>query len=106
MQTKMLEIRDRGTRIPVLAIKTTHDSDKEAQFFRSGGFGERTVIVLKVNPEIAAEYDSFKWGSSRTMTNAHYYIEHNWQDLKDGDVVDVEYILGESDVKKTSEVWV
>ena len=37
------------------------------------------------------------------MQTAHLYIEKNFDALKDGDVVDVQFILGESDKPKTSE---
>ena len=54
-----------------------------------------------------ATNDPYKWESlglgPRTMPVAHNYIIENWHDLRDGDVVDVEFILGESSAPKTSE---
>jgi hypothetical protein len=45
-----------------------------------------------------------RWrGDAHTKPQAHQYIEQHWRELKDGDVIDVEFILGETDVKKTSE---
>ena len=37
------------------------------------------------------------------MKVAHNYIATHWHDLVDGDVVDVEFILGETAEKKISE---
>jgi hypothetical protein len=37
------------------------------------------------------------------MRVAHDHIMRHWSTLKDGDVVDVEYILGEAATPKTSE---
>jgi hypothetical protein len=37
------------------------------------------------------------------MVEAHRYIEENWNALSDGDVIDVEFILGETKEKKISE---
>ena len=37
------------------------------------------------------------------MHEAHQYIRREFDNLKDGDVVDVEYILGEKPTAKTSE---
>ena len=37
------------------------------------------------------------------MVTAHEHIILNWDQLKDGDVIDVEFILGETKVKKDSE---
>jgi hypothetical protein len=34
---------------------------------------------------------------------AHDYIRNNWPTLKDGDVIDVEFILGETNERKISE---
>lgn len=48
------------------------------------------------------ECDPYAWGD-RTWTVAHVFIEANWDNLKDGDVIDVEHILGESTTKKLSE---
>lgn len=47
-------------------------------------------------------YDPYDWGD-RTMTVAHQYIESNFDQLNNGDVVDVEFILGETSVPKRSE---
>ena len=37
------------------------------------------------------------------MPIAHNYVLDHFDELEDGDVVDVEFILGETEVKKTSE---
>ena len=37
------------------------------------------------------------------MQAAHQFIESNWSKLKDGDVIDVEFIVGETDRPKISE---
>lgn len=37
------------------------------------------------------------------MHEAHKYIQQHWDELQSGEVVDVEYILGETTVKKESD---
>ena len=37
------------------------------------------------------------------MPVAHNYIIEHWHELKDGDVVDVQFILGETKAPKVSE---
>jgi hypothetical protein len=37
------------------------------------------------------------------MPTAHLHIRDQWESIADGDVVDVEFILGETSVKKVSE---
>ena len=49
-------------------------------------------------------YDPYNWvRDTRTKRTAHSHIERNWADLRDGDVIDVEFILGETAIKKVSE---
>jgi hypothetical protein len=49
-------------------------------------------------------YDPYHWPRDpRTKPYAHVYIEAHWHDLKDGDVIDVEFILGETTSPKVSE---
>ena len=47
--------------------------------------------------------DPYFWGG-RTYPVAHNYIIEHWAELKDGDVVDVEFILGERSEPKQSEI--
>lgn len=38
------------------------------------------------------------------MPEAHKYIEANWDSIQDGGLIDVEYILGETNIEKESEL--
>lgn len=102
MKTKMIEIRDSATCITALAIKTEATSDKELAFFRRGGWGSNSVILIKCNGECIANSDPFEWKSrgTRTMFEAHRYIEEHFDELPKCAVVDIQYILGESETKK------
>lgn len=108
MTYKFLEIRDVGAFIPVLAFSTNAiDEPMEAGgwLLRKAGFGFQTDCVYVVKLATGgAEYDPYNWrDGSRTMQIAHSHIEKHWQELKSGDVVDVEFILGLSKAPKTSE---
>ena len=105
MKSKMLEIRDIGTTIAVIAIKTEGETPEEHMFFRRSGFGQASIILIKINSYTEAAHDPFKWGSRRTMTTAHQYIEDNFDSIPDKSVIDVEFILGETKQPKTSEIW-
>src|SRR6266851_1243180 len=104
MQTKLLEIRDRATFIPVMATAFTGD---EHHLFRAAGYArrQRYVMVVKLTGgHVAATYDPFQWNDlSRTMQEAHIFIENNWQAITDGQVIDVEFILGETAAPKTPQ---
>lgn len=110
MKTKMFEVRDEGTLIPVIAYRMNPDNEAQQALLARGGYGS--------DAEGQAEYvwlqrfdagygqgmsDVFKWGT-RTMHEAHIYIKANFDELRDGDVVDVQFILGETKEKKVSEI--
>lgn len=108
MLVKLLEVRDRGTFIPVFAFEATATvAENEAQSYllRRSGFGDsRLIMVGKLDGgRGSVTYDPYDWTGSRTMKIAHDYIERTWDALKDGDVVCVEHILGERETPKTSE---
>lgn len=106
METKILEIRDTATFIAVVAINMNPDPASINQYYllrRSGYACDQQPIVLltRANGD-DSHYDYYDW-PNRTMRYAHEYIQKNWDKLKDGDVVDVEFILGESKQPKQSE---
>ena len=124
MKIKALEVRDSMTFIPVLAILMHPDPvnhEAERYLLRRAGysvfpgpepaephkFGESVVLVRMECSGTSnnATYDPYSWGMnlSRTMTVAHSYIWEHWSELKPGDVVDVEFILGETKQPKRSE---
>jgi len=108
MEIKMLEIRDKATFMPVMAIDVCAESEEQKYLLSRAGFGTSGrgdyKIVIKMVGDITANYDEFSWGNgARTMPIAHKHIRDYWDDLNDGDVVDVEFILGETESKKVSE---
>lgn len=114
MTCKILEIRDRGTFIPMLAIKAEadhHSSEARRWLLAKAGYGitpdEQAEYVLLAqinggNGKIAC--DPYDWGQNpRTYFVAHQWIIEHWNELKDGDVVCVEYALGERAEPKQSD---
>lgn len=99
MQTKLLEIRDKRTFIPVLAISIDAG---DGYLARRAGFGSSRCIQLVHFSSGRSSWDPYEW-ADRTMENAHLYIQANWDELKDHDVMDVEFILGEMSKPKVSE---
>ncbi len=105
MEIKLFEIRDRGTFIPAMAVKPVSDNMVESWILlgRSGFNRETHCIYLIHLGGQQAKHDAYEWGNSRTMHEAHKYIEQNFDTLQSGDVIDVEFILGETTEKKISE---
>ena len=103
----MLEIRDRFTTIPVIAIKTEAENDDEVRFYDRTGFGDSSIVLINMNGGAECESDCYDWrkDDTRTLFRAHQYIEDNFDDIPNKSVVDVEYILNETKQPKTSEIW-
>ncbi len=107
METKWLEIRDDGTRIPVFAFTTAQFYEpKDTALIRHAGLqiGAHHLIVGRFHPS-AMNVDAYEWRSRgiRTMFEAHIWLAEHWTEVKNGDVIDVEFILGETARPKTSD---
>jgi len=107
MQVKCLEIRDRATFVPVICIWPTPDNPAQRYLLRRDGYrgSESEPCVIMIDAQCrGVAYDAYDWGKDpRTKGTAHNYITMHWSELRDGDVIDVEFILGETKTKKVSE---
>lgn len=115
METKILEIRDKGTFIPAVAVNMVPDDPRnpsplrdfdeyegEAYLLRRAGYEGDCILLTRAEGGGGAQYDPYDW-CNRTMHVAHLAIAKRWHELKSGDVIDVEYELGETKVAKRSE---
>jgi hypothetical protein len=107
MEVKCLEIRDEATFVPVICIWPGAVNDAQRYLLKRDGYRadrhERCIIMIDAQCRGVA-YDANDWPrTSRTKRTAHIYIAEHWQELKDGDVVDVQFVLGETASPKLSE---
>lgn len=107
MEVKCLEIRDRGTFIPVICIRPVPENSAQRYLLRRDGYrgddSEHCVIMIDAQCRGCA-YDPYDWTRDmRTKGHAHNYITDHWHELSDGDVIDVQFILGETKTPKISE---
>jgi hypothetical protein len=106
MEIKCLEIRDANTFIPVICIRPVAENDAQRYLLRRDGYraDETEPCIIMINAQCrGAAYDPYDWQERRTKGHAHQYIADHWHKLHDGDVIDVEFILGEKPAKKISE---
>lgn len=108
MTSKVFEVLDRGTCIPVLCtlVVPTDEHNAQEQFLlRRCGYSRdvKLVLMTKLAGGASAQYDPHGWSGNRTYFNAHKYITDHWEDLPSGAVVDVEHILGETKHPRPSE---
>lgn len=110
MTTKLFEVRDKGTFLPVIATELQAINPQDAYLLARAGYGQghgpggdgaRYVLLARLAGGVV-KFDPYDWGD-RTMSVAHNYIVNNWDVLVSGSVVDVEFILGESTEPKRSE---
>ena len=109
--TKFFEIRDRGTCLPVMAIRLDSEtcSDKERWLLSQAGFGKtqeshREYIMLCdiASRKPHALYDPFNWKES-FMVDVHLHLQDHFDDYQSGAVLDVSVIRGESDTPRPSD---
>lgn len=98
MTPKLLEVRDAATFIPVLAVSI---SSADGYLAQRAGFGNRCIQLIHITSGRSA-YDPYEW-TNRTMRHAHEFIESNWDEVNNEDVIDVQFILGETPSPKRSE---
>lgn len=107
MEVKILEIRDQATFFPMLCINLAK-ADNEAQHYlmRRCGYpldGEPNVAVCHLSCNHSHITNDPYQQEGRTYPVAHHYIIEHWADIKDGDVIDVQFILGEKSTKSIPE---
>ncbi len=107
MQAKTFEIRDKGTFIPMLAVKLDPGNEADRYLLARAGYGRRAieqagfVLLCKFNGGVA-HHDPY-WWKDGTRRAAHAYIVAEWSNLESGAVIDVEFILGNTTEPKKSE---
>ncbi len=115
MIVKAFEVRDSMTFIPVIAIKMIPTQqggrfEQERYLLARSGYGKDPranplVMVCRMDANGGANqsaYDPHSW-DNRTMTEAHRFIRKHFDEMFSGDVVDVQFILGEAQSPKLSE---
>lgn len=125
VEVKLIEVRDAGTTIVTMWWKweLSQASNQDAWMVRRAGFYANADDPRKAqavydmytmgldlnqigNEGCKINYNPDAWGrkhKERTLSAAHRYIEAHWSELRSGDLVDVEYILGETKQPKTTE---
>jgi hypothetical protein len=131
LETKLFEVRDSGTFIVVMATRlipiwdnqslrtglftngVNTNPGKEAWLLHRVGLGhpDSYQILMSKIESGESSLDSEYWTresplsrGTRTLTMAHRYIEQTFSQLKSGDLIDVQFIIGETTEPKVSEM--
>jgi hypothetical protein len=109
IELKLFELRDAATFIPIFAFRCRPSNQPEGYLLRRSGFGTVSPCVIMGRLECSGTdrnctYDKYSWGENpRTFGTAHAYIEEHFDEMASGQVIDVEFILGETAQPKRSE---
>jgi hypothetical protein len=113
MEVKFFELRDSATLIPIMAMKFRHTTPKERRLIKRSGYGsddyqQTYVLLCKLDPTGAEgkqiTSDAYDWTYGRTMRDAHLYLNENFDKHTSGDVIDIQFINGERETIKESEL--
>ena len=109
IENKVLEVRDRMTCIPVLALKMRSADPIDDRFLWRCGYPRgddpgAAVVLMRLYDQRAAS-DPYEWDNQRTMVTAHLWIDEHYDELVSGQVVDVRVILGEEKEPAPAEIW-
>lgn len=107
---KVIEIRDRGTFVPAVAVRLTANTEAERYLLRRAGWSAESAAGVGPNVGVMlypltgnrAYSEPYGWGG-RTYPVVHQHLIDNWDAIDAGAVVDVEFILGETSAPKESE---
>ncbi len=109
MLIKLVELRDRGTCVPALALRMFASDDIQRRFFERCGYpsphycqGLTAVILMHLGDQ-RANSDPYGW-DDRTMAVAHEYLLEHWDEVLDGGVLDVRVLLGETATSAPAEI--
>ena len=120
MKIKIIEVRDEGTMIPMLCVDMNDAypgtfgedaalEDHAARFYyllREGYScdGRPNILMTPLGADGDRCWnDPYGWTGGRTRQVAHKHIIEHWNELRDGSVIDVQFLLGESKQPKKSE---
>ena len=107
MEVKLFEVRDRGTCMPSLAIRTSPANPSEHWMLGMMGYGTDAVdqarhVLFAPLFDYSLRYDPADW-CDRTRSTVHRYLIDHWDLLTTGQVIDVRTILGETDTPAISD---
>ena len=104
IEVKRVEIRDRATLIPAIALGVSGEGDPLLARAGFQTFLESHPHVILIHlTDSECHWDAYDW-PNRTMHEAHKWLQEYWFKFKDGDVLDVQFILGETKKAKESEL--
>lgn len=112
--TKLFEIRDIATKMTLVATQLgINHNDAELSCAQWAGYGDteeeqRQHIIFYFPADKEGHSDIYHWYGNRTEFCSVAFVKSFFEDLRHGEVIDIEYLLGETDESKCgdeSQLW-
>ena len=111
MICKAFEVRDEGTHLPVLAVKLLPHDERERLILDRAGYGQDVIaqghhvlLISLADRSSFATTDPHGHYGGRTLKHAHFHIDEYFDTLPSGSVIDVQYLLGETQTPVKTEL--
>ncbi len=99
---KYFEIRDVNTFCPVMAVKMSSDNEAESFLLGKAGFKNASCVQLQFLNGMLIHLYPHEW-KGQWSQDVHKYIEHYFDSLVTGQVIDMEFVRAERDKPRISE---
>ena len=104
LEIKFVEVVDIATCIPCLLLKgnPSNMDNRQSWVWERGGWGDtQGIYLLPIQSPELTRYDAYSY-KDRTFKTVLLHAQENWNTINDGDVIDVEFVLGEKSAPKES----
>ena len=99
-ETKIFAIHDVMTLVSMMVQRLVPETLQEELILSRAGYREidNYFFFSTFRDEMGEfTYDVYKLENQRSFGTAARYIKQNWDELESGELIDIEYILGEID---------
>ena len=114
MTSKLFEVRDRGTLMVVMATRLDTADAREHAMLAHAGYGTRIadhgyyIILTPLDGGVKiAKSDPYEWRThARTLATVHHHLYEigKFDELESGALIDVEFLWGERETPKETEI--
>jgi len=107
--TKVFDVRDVGTKMTLVAVQLGYNyNEDELHATEHAGYGsdeetQRNYVVFYWPVDKDGSHDTYHWYGRRTEFCAVTFVKAFIEDLRHGEIIDVEWLLGETDYPKVGD---
>lgn len=95
MESKILHLIDDSTSYYVIALnvcQSSTETDADNAFLEAAGYGECGVVYMIETDSGTCNSNFTEW-DNRTLQEAHFFIQENWDNISSGNTIDVRTLI-------------